>query len=452
MNTPICDFLREYRESETVRMHMPGHKGKELTGPEASDLTEIPGADELYRARGIILESERNAAELFGTRRTVYSTEGSSLCIRAMLYLAGLRAAEHGIPQRILAGRNAHKTLMTAAALLDTDIEWIFPEAEEGLLSCRVTAEKVSEQLKKHSFMAVYLTTPDYLGHRTGFREIAEVCHEQGVPLLVDNAHGAYLRFLEEDLHPMAEGADVCCDSAHKTLPCLTGAAYLHISGKAPEVFARDAERAMALFASTSPSYLILQSLDRVNAELAGTLPGKIRLAAEKNRETKAFLEEKGWKTAGGEPMKLTLLPKSFGYTGKDVCDLLRQEGVVCEYSDPDCLVMMPSSETGPEAWNRIRSALEQIPRREPVRERAPGMPAPERVMSVRRAMLSPMERIPVGEAAGRIMADPCIGCPPAVPPVIAGERISGDAVRLFRYYGITECAVVRTSCGGQSK
>ena len=89
MNTPVCDFVRAYAEGDPVRMHMPGHKGRALIGPEALDLTEIEGADVLYRARGVIRESEENAARLFGAARTVYSAEGSSLCIRGMLYLDG---------------------------------------------------------------------------------------------------------------------------------------------------------------------------------------------------------------------------------------------------------------------------------------------------------------------------------------------------------------------------
>ena len=310
MKTPVCDFLREYGESGTVRMHMPGHKGKPETGCDACDLTEIEGADELYRSRGILRESEENAASLFGTGRTVYSAEGSSLCIRAMLYLASLRAAEEKLPRRILAGRNAHKTLMTAAALLDIGIDWVYPEPEEGLLSCGITAEKISEKLNQRAYMAVYVTTPDYLGHTVPVRGIADACRRKGVPLLADNAHGAYLRFLAEDRHPVSEGADLCCDSAHKTLPCLTGAAYLHISKHAPESFARNAERAMALFASTSPSYLILQSLDRANAMLAGALPGKIRRAADRTSCLRAALEERGEQTVFPENELVVRQPK----------------------------------------------------------------------------------------------------------------------------------------------
>ena len=444
MKTPVCDFLREYGESGTVRMHMPGHKGKPETGCDACDLTEIEGADELYRSRGILRESEENAASLFGTGRTVYSAEGSSLCIRAMLYLASLRAAEEKLPRRILAGRNAHKTLMTAAALLDIEIDWVYPEPEEGLLSCGITAEKISESLNKKAYLAVYVTTPDYLGHTVPVQGIAEACRRKGVPLLADNAHGAYLRFLAEDRHPVSEGADLCCDSAHKTLPCLTGAAYLHISKRAPESFARNAERAMSLFASTSPSYLILQSLDRANAMLAGTLPGKIRRAADRTSGLRAALEKRGWKTTGDEAMKLTLCPKTYGYTGTELAGLLRTEGIECEYADPDHTVLMPSTETGEEEWERVRTALEKIPRLEALPEDLPRMNPPEKVLGIRQAMLSPMDVIPAEQAAGRIMADPCIGCPPAVPAVAAGERIGEDAVRVFRYYGIRECAVVR--------
>ena len=147
MNTPICDFVRAYAEGDPVRMHMPGHKGRPLTGPEPLDLTEIEGADVLYRSRGIIRESEENAASLFGAARTVYSAEGSSLCIRAMLYLALLTAKAKGLPPRLLAGRNAHRTLMTAAALLDIDIDWLLPAPGEDLLSCAADADTLEAKL-----------------------------------------------------------------------------------------------------------------------------------------------------------------------------------------------------------------------------------------------------------------------------------------------------------------
>ena len=444
MNTPICDFVEQYRRTDGVRMHMPGHKGVPLTGPESRDITEIPGADELYHARGIIRKSEENAAALFGTGRTVYSAEGSSLCIRAMLYLAALRAKEQGIPLRLLAGRNAHRTLMTAAAVLDLEIDWIFPAEGEGLLSCRISPETLEERLNCGNYMAVYVTSPDYTGNMADIRELASVCRRKGVPLLVDNAHGAYLKFLPKDLHPIAMGADMACDSAHKTLSCLTGAAYLHISREAPEGWAEQAEQAMAFFASTSPSYLILQSLDRMNAELAGGWPERLRQTVCRLDVLRDELCRDGWIVTGNEPMKLTLAARGRGITGTDLAERLQVQGITCEFADPDFTVLMPSPDTTEQDLERLAHALRGIPKRDPVPAPKFSARLPEKVCSIRQAMLSPREEIPVEQAEGRILADPCAGCPPAVPVLIAGERIDAEAVRYFRYYGTGNCMVIK--------
>ena len=266
MNTPICDFVKEYANGGKVRMHMPGHKGAALLGTEPMDITEIEGADVLYDPHGIIRESEENASRLFGTARTVYSTEGSSLAIRAMLYLA-MQAKKGSGRTLVCATRNAHKAFVSAAALLDLDVCFMYSKKNESIVSCDIDADEVEEYILgcKSTPAAVYLTSPDYLGNRLDVKGIAEVCHRHGILLIVDNAHGAYLHFLENSEHPIDLGADICCDSAHKTLPVLTGGAYLHISKTAPRVLCERADSAMALFASTSPSYLILQSLDMAN-------------------------------------------------------------------------------------------------------------------------------------------------------------------------------------------
>ena len=444
MNTPICDFVRAYAEGDPVRMHMPGHKGRPLTGPEPLDLTEIEGADVLYASRGIIRESEENAASLFGAARTVYSAEGSSLCIRAMLYLALLRAKEMGLPARLLAGRNAHRTLMTAAALLDLDVDWLPPAPGEDLLSCGAGAEMLEEKLNSKAYMAVYLTSPDYLGRRADIRAAAEACRRHGVPLLVDNAHGAYLKFLPADEHPLTLGADACCDSAHKTLSCLTGAAYLHLSAHAPEEWAEQAEQAMSLFASTSPSWLILRSLDRMNAELAGDWPEWLCRAADRVAEIRKILTAAGWTFVGDEPMKLTLDAAARGYTGQELQDILHGAGIECEFADRRYLVLMPSAETPEASWQRLLAALREIRPKEPLNEKAPALPVPERVLSIREAMLSPRETLPLEQAAGRVLADACVSCPPAVPVIIAGERITEEAAACMKYYGVNACEVVR--------
>ena len=437
MNTPICDFVNRYRDENALRLHMPGHKGQGSMGIENLDITEIPGADSLYEASGIIRESEENASRLFGCP-TFYSTEGSSQCIRAMVQLAMLDGKAKGKRPLIAAGRNAHRAFMTAAALLDTDVVWLAGEGD-SYLSCRVTPEALEALFARCQPTAVYITSPDYLGQMADIAALAAVTHRHGALLLVDNAHGAYLRFLEKSLHPMDLGADLCCDSAHKTLPVLTGGAYLHTT----PALAEGVKEALALFGSTSPSYLIMRSLDGCNRYLAEGYREKLRGFARQVAALKARLEGMGYCLYGAEPMKLTLCAKPCGYRGTELAALLEEKGIVCEFADPDHLVLMLTPEVG-EQLARLENALLAIPRLAAMEEEPPAFGECERVMSIREAMLLPKCRVPVEEAVGRVLADPSVGCPPAVPIAVCGQCIDENAAAAFRYYGITHCAVVK--------
>ena len=271
MRTPICDFVEDYQNRKCSRLHMPGHKGHVFLGCEPQDITEVQGADVLHAAEGIIRESQQNAAMLFNTGHTFYSTEGSSLCIKVMIDALLQRAKRTGRWQRtmrptILAARNVHRAMIDACALLDVDI--IFLQGEDShLCTAVVSPQRLRQTLQElcGNVIGVYITSPDYLGNIQDISGLSGVCREYDLPLAVDNAHGAYLNFLQEPLHPMQLGADICCDSAHKTLPVLTGGAYLHIAKQASDFSIERIPRAMALFGSTSPSYLILQSLDYCN-------------------------------------------------------------------------------------------------------------------------------------------------------------------------------------------
>ena len=438
METPICDFVRDYINAEAMRLHMPGHKGKNFLGMEALDITEIDGADSLYEASGIIRESEENASRLFGCP-TFYSTEGSSQCIRAMLYLAVLHAKEQGKRPLIAAGRNAHKTFLTGAALLDLDVRWMYPKDGGSYLSCGLTARDVEAVLEAEKPTAVYLTSPDYLGTVADIAEIAKVCHRHGVLLLVDNAHGAYLRFLEPSLHPMDQGADICCDSAHKTLPVLTGGAYLHCTDE----FRDWAKNALALFGSTSPSYLILQSLDGANPYLT-SMTDRLGEFVPHVEAVKEKLAEKGYVLYGQEPLKISISAKPYGYTGQALARILLDSHVVCEFADPDFLVLMLTPENTQSELNALEAALLFIPAKAPILEQPPRFHPGRRVCSPREAMLSPMETVPVAESRGRVLAAATVGCPPAVPIVVSGEAIDDHAMECFRYYGITHCSVIK--------
>lgn len=442
MNTPICDFVRGYAARQPDRLHMPGHKGR--GGVEQLDITEITGADVLYHPRGIILESEKNAAALFGSRRTVYSAEGSSLSIRAMVFLAVQDARKRGKTPRIAAGRNAHKVFITAAALLDVQVRWLYPAQTGSLLTRQITPEALEEALGQgEPVTAVYITSPDYLGNVADISGLSRVCRRYGCLLLVDNAHGAYLGFLPEGQHPMTQGADMCCDSAHKTLPVLTGGGYLHISSHAPGELDSMADSAMALFASTSPSYLILQSLDAANGILDGRWQRALHHAVIEWAAVKRHIGDLGFCLTGQEPLKLTVMPKKFGYTGEQLAELLEQKNIFCEFADPDYLVLMLPVEYDPALPRRICAAFETIAPRAEITTPAPTLGRGVSVLSPRAALFHPAEQVALSQALGRVMADPTVSCPPAIPVVCCGERIDAWAVEAMEYYGITQVRVL---------
>ena len=448
MSTPIADFVRRYAASGTARLHMPGHKGKAYLGCEPYDLTEIAGADSLYEADGIIAQSERAATALFGSRRTLYSTEGSSQCIRAMLFLltAGRQAA--GRRSVVLAARNAHKAFLTAAALLDLDVRWLYPAGESAsVCACEITPDALSRALDSLDAppAAVYLTSPDYLGGCADIAALSCVCHARGVPLAVDNAHGAYLRFASPSRHPLDLGADICCDSAHKTLPVLTGGAYLHIAKRAPREWDERARHAMALFGSTSPSYLTLASLDLCNDLLSGDYPARIAQTAQRVHALRDMLRGAGWAVPDGDPLRLTLDAAARGLTGTQLAERLRSGGVECEYADPDYVVLMFTPENAQEDFARIADALGSC--EHPPRARAPlPIPKGEAVLSIREALFAPRELVPPARALGRVCGAPTVACPPAVPIAVSGERIDEAMIALFERYGIGEVEVVRKS------
>ncbi|WP_294854968.1 PLP-dependent transferase [uncultured Oscillibacter sp.] len=447
METPIADFVSAYLQSGVSRLHMPGHKGRGPLGCEQLDITEIAGADALYQADGIIARSERNAAALFGTAATFYSTEGSSQCIRAMLYLSMLHAPSGGERPVIVAARNAHQSFVLAAALLDVEIVWLWPEdACFSLCRCSVSSRQLEEVLKRlsHPPVAVYLTAPDYLGNTPDIAALAETAHRFGIPLVVDGAHGAYLKFLPHSAHPIDLGADLCCDSAHKTLPVLTGGAYLHVSSQAPADFIENGKRALALFGSTSPSYLILQSLDLANRHLAEDYPSRLAACAARLEGLRATLRDNGWSIAESDPMKLTIAAAESGWDGKELAELLRQGKVECEYADPDFTVLMATPENTVQDFTRILSALGRNSRQKPLLRRCTTLVPLETVCSPRKAAFAPSESVPASLAAGRILAAPTVGCPPAVPVAVGGERISQSAVEVFAYYGIASAEVIR--------
>lgn len=441
MKTPIVSFLKSYQEKSPVRMHMPGHKGAGILGFEGMDLTEISGADELFAAEGIIKESEKNASSLFGCP-TYYSTQGSTLCIQTMCTILCQDAKSKGKNPKILAGRNAHRSFIHAAALLDFDIEWLYGKSD--YLSCKIHAEDLEKAIVESHPTVVYLTNPDYLGNLLDIKSLASVCKKHNVLLAIDNAHGAYLRFLEQSLHPIDLGADLCCDSAHKTLPVLTGGAYLHLSDSLNQVWGDDVKHFMEYFSSTSPSYLIMASLDAANEVLDTAFKKSLSECIQRVDGLKNTLIQHGYTILSGEPMKITISTKEFGYTGNEIANLLMECDIYPEFYDSDYIVLMPSPYNTKDDFNRLEKCLCGIERKPILINKPPKLEQSKKAMNVRQALFSSSITLDVSKSLGQVCSSVTVSCPPAILPVIPGEVISESSIEVMKYYGIETVRVVK--------
>ena len=192
----------------------------------------------------------------------------------------------------------------------------------------------------------------------------------------------------------------------------------------------------MSLFASTSPSYLILQSLDRANPYLADGFREQLGDLIARLEKLKQNLRAGGWALVGDEPMKLTLDAKSYGYRGDVLADILRKEGFEPEFADPDYLVLMPSPQNA-HALDPLEEALLRIPQKPAITEKMPAMGRPVAAMSLPEALVQPGRDLPLDQCLGKILAAPTVSCPPAVPILVCGERVDEKAVAVARYYGL---------------
>ena len=444
IETPICDFAKLYAKNRPARLHVPGHKGVQFLGYEKFDITEIDGADDLFNADGIIAQSESVASRLFGCP-TYYSTEGSSLAIRTMVYLACLKAKLCGDKPLFLATKNAHKSFLTAVGLLDAEVEWL--NSDNGsFISQNVCAEQLDQHLNSINAKptAFYITSPDYFGKLAEIKELAEICHKHGVLLLVDCAHGAYLKFLPQSLFPIDLGADMCAQSAHKTLPCITGGAYLHLSNRLPQEILSKAKTGASIFASTSPSYLIMQSLDYCNYIIEKEFKQKLNAFVVEIYALKNRLTNYGYTLCENEPLKITFDLTATDLTGYILADKLKSQNIYVEFYDNDYVVIMLSPYISKKQLKKVEKALTGIKFNLTQKRLPPKPTTKERALTIAQILTVPTKKIKCTDALGRVYAQIDLPCPPAVPILCWGEIIDQNALELFEYYGVEYCTVVK--------
>ena len=426
MSAPLYSALKAHSALGRSPFHTPGHKGSPAALPPdlwRLDLTELPDTGSLYDGGGPIEEAERLAAALFGTARTCLSAGGCTLCIQAMLRLAAPGGG------KVLCSRAVHRSAVGAMALLGIEPVWAMSE------------DLIPAIEAVNGAKAVYVTSPNYYGQLLDIGAIAAACRRKNLPLLVDCAHGAHLFFTNPKLHPLAQGASMTADSAHKTLGVLTGGAWLNIGDAR---FAADAKDAMALFGSTSPSFPVLASLDLCREWLEANADAFPSLQ-ERVERLRDFALSRGIPSAAGpaDPTRLTLDTAAAGLSGTEAAERFRAAGVEPEYADSSCVVLIATPFNTGEDFLRLEKAIGLLPVGEPLPRRPALPPLPPAGLPLREALLSPSRTVPLEKAVGKPAASIACPCPPGIPVVMPGELVTKETADFLRGYGFFGIKVI---------
>lgn len=438
----IADYLVEHKDAKPISFHMPGHKGREelfvkcgyagfVRNMVGNDITEIPGADNLFDPRGTIRRVKENYAKLYGVKHTELLVNGSSAGIMASVLTLVPKGGT------LLLGRNSHHSAFSAMRLGDISPVYLRPETDrESGLQTYITAEEVRSALELNTdAAAVLITSPNYYGVLSDVGAIAEVCHEFNVPLIVDEAHGAHLKFFDRKsaVHRAAEnlGADIVVCSTHKTLLSYTGSGILNVCSDAVDVEALQDN--LRMLQTTSPSYLLMGSLD-VNEKILEKYADDIVVSW--NEDLASFYSKasriSGLKVFMHDKLdfsKINISLAGIGMSGEDLGRELRYHNIWIEMVHGEWVMLM----TG--AGNR-RSDYEELLRVLAELVDKYGVGSPEAVHIENPDFELPVneipkmkEKVPLYRAEGRVMYSPVIVYPPGYPVVCPGEIISAEAV-----------------------
>ena len=445
----IIDALKELSVSNMLPMHMPGHKRNagladylRLLGAEY-DITEIEGFDDLSDARGILSRSMERAAALWGSKRTYYLVNGSTGGI-----LAGVRALSRRGGSAIVV-RNCHKSVFNALELCGIDPVFVRPEMDDEYgIHSSVRPGEIEKALDCNPDSSlVVLTSPTYEGVISDIAAICKSAHDRGVPVLVDEAHGAHLGFSDFfSGGAVKAGADIVIQSLHKTLPSLTQTAVAHLNGEIADQ--REFERELALFQTSSPSYLLTASIDacvrlladekerlfvnweraltRFDEFVAGLKNLKILMHGSRSMEKRADFHR-------FDRSKILISTLGTDISGLELKKTLRREyGIELEMAHRNYALAMTAPGDTEEALLRLGRALLEIDANlSPAKvERAGTAPAARhKVYTLAEAANSEKVCIPLEDAEGRISAEYLFVYPPGVPLIIPGEEISAELI-----------------------
>ncbi len=425
----LYQALRQRAATKAARFHMPGHKGRPAYPLPSNlfsiDYTEIDGTGNLYEGDEPIRSAEQRAAHVLGASDCLFLTGGSTLALQTAL------AAVVPAGGSLVVDRNCHKAVTHTMALLDLTPHFVFPEPLPSGIPGRIDPDDAARQLDAHpESCALLVTSPNYYGVLQDIPALAAVCHRRGKPLIVDAAHGAHLKAVCGQ-SVIEQGADLAAVSTHKTLPALGQSAVLLSSGHIP--FSTLLQTA-PLFGTSSPSYVLLSSIDLACSWLDGEGTSLYRQCAKTVHRLRQEISDTtpfsvlSDDTIPLDPCRLTLLCHDTNVTGHQLNTTLSREfGIDMEMADHNHAVFICTGMDRPRDYSRLMGAL-RSPRFAPApshsRPCSP-LPPPERVCSVRQAQFSPCSALPLTHAAGKICARAVTPYPPGVPVIYPGERIT---------------------------
>ena len=476
----LLERLTEYAGSDAYPFHMPGHKRREIPDgipggfpdPYGIDITEINGFDNLHHAEGILKDAMDEAAAIYGADRSWYLVNGSTCGILSAVFAT----TENG--GKILTARNCHKAVYHAICLNRLEAEYLYPEEiTEFGINGGIRAEDVRKALEKDAMrcagnsgdvrgkitkiQAVLITSPTYEGVVSDIRAIADAAHEYGIPLIVDEAHGAHLEYADQchsfPKSALEYGADIVIQSLHKTLPCFTQTAILHVKGKL--VDQDRVSRYLSMFQTSSPSYLFMAGMERCIRYMDGDGRNEMVRYEErlehfmKRMEGLQVLEVLDWEicrkyrtVAGWDPSKIVVSTmRAEDFHGEELAETLRRKyHLEMEMTAPEYVIAMTSLMDTEEGFERLGTALLEIDgalrhcvESEQQKEKGESkgkkrcetpeateskVSHPIRRMLICEAMDADTERTALQDTVGKVSAEFVYLYPPGIPIITPGE------------------------------
>ncbi len=481
MGKGLFEELKKYGNSDFYPFHMPGHKRNSESGPLSEvyqyDITEIDGFDNLHQAQGIISEAQKHAALLYHSEETYFLINGST---------AGILSAVSSIAgrgQKLITARNCHKAVYHAAFLNRLEMEYVYPDeiADFGI-SGGISARQIEDKIKEiadnegitkdriNSLVAgIILTSPTYDGILSDVKEIVKTAHSYGIPVIVDQAHGAHFGF--HSAFPesaVTEGADLVIHSVHKTLPAPTQTALLHYNGSLVD---RELIRKyLRIYQSSSPSYILMAGIDACMEIVESKGEEKLEKLISYRKE---FMEEAGnlkcirlypamteketqkndkfYECGIQEPGRLLISVRGTSFSGQQLYDILREKyHLQMEMCASDYVIAILSMMDRREGLKRLAQALTEIDKtlernggkkkRQEEKDNNKKIPdyqqyRPGRILKISEAFIAQSDYIRLEEAEERIAADFINLYPPGIPILVPGEKIDGKAVEIIAAY-----------------